>query len=329
MITILSLKTPSGKATDAVDTVNRNVFDRINKNEIKFVEARGIFNKVILMYELKPQFLLGIGNIEELFFVILKPRSTRYVITWHTLLRKTKTWPIRKLLFKLSEFVIAVSGCAAETVRKYFPSKKIFVVLNGVDVDFFNPNKENKEYLAKKYGINFSKPIILFVGALFERKRPDIFIEVAKRIKNANFVLVGRKDKKDFLSLAINIDNFQWIPFIDRNDISIMMASSDIFLFPSINEPCAAVIPEAMSSGLLALLSKSCGNKELVDDGIDGFLVDVGGNEIKEFTEHLRNLLDNAEFRKKISLESRKKCENKLNWLITSDNYKKIFLENL
>lgn len=329
MITILVLKTLTGKATDAVDTVNQNIFNRINSDDIKFIQTKGFLNKIILIHKLKPEFILGIGNIEEVFFALLKPRSVHYVISWHTLLRKTKTWPIRKLLFRLAYFVIAVSECAATTVNNFFPNKKIITVLNGVDVDFFNPNKKNKEYLFKKYNINFNKPIILFVGALFKRKRPDVFISIAKEFNDANFVLIGRKDKEDFLLKSKNIDNFQWIPFMDRNDVAIMMASSDIFLFPSINEPCAAVIPEAMSSGLPVLLSKSCGNKELIDDGKNGFLVDVGDGEVADFLKHLKNLLSNDNFRRDIGKKAQKKCEDELNWLAVSKKYKNIFFENL
>jgi len=329
MIIILSLKSPSGKATDAVDTVNKNVFKKIDINDVNFVETKGFFNKIILMYKLKPDFLLGIGNIEEIFFVLLKPISVRYVIVWHTLLKKTKTWLIRKFLFNSVEFVIAVSYCAGTTIKNLFPNIKVFTALNGVDTDFFNENKKNKDYLSKKYSISFDKPIVLFVGALFKRKRPDIFISIARKFDNANFILIGRKDKENFLSDTKNIPNFKWIPFMDRNDIATMMASSDIFLFPSINEPCAAVIPEAMSSGLIVLLSKSCGNRELIDDGKNGFLVDVGDNEVIDFLDHLKNLFNDDNFRKNISQNARKKCEDQLNWLAVSSVYKKIFYENL
>jgi glycosyltransferase involved in cell wall biosynthesis len=329
MITILSLKSPSGKATDAVDTVNRNVFNKININDINFVETKGFFNKIILMHKLKPDFLLGIGNIEEIFFVLSKPSSVRYVIAWHTLLRKTKTWLIRKFLFNSVEFIITVSCCAGVTVKNLFPNIKVFTALNGVDTDFFNKNRENKDYLSKKYSISFNKPVVLFVGALFKRKRPDIFISIARKFNDATFILIGREDKEDFLSDTKNIHNFKWIPFMDRNDIATMMASSDIFLFPSINEPCAAVIPEAMSSGLIVLLSKSCGNRELIDDGKNGFLVDVGDNEVIDFLDHLKNIFSNDNFRKNISQNARKKCEDQLNWPAVSGVYKKIFYENL
>ena len=329
MITILSLKSPTGRATDAVDTVNRNVFNEINPNDINFVETNGFWSKVVLIRKLKPDFLLGIGNIEEIIFVLLKPNSARYVIAWHTLLKKTKTWLIRRYLFSRTDFVIAVSACAGQTVANFFPHKKVFTAINGVDLNFFNKNKKNNEYLFKKYGINFNKPIVLFVGALFRRKRPDIFISIAKEFKDANFILIGRKSKEDFLSDIYNIDNLTWIPFMDRNDIAIMMASSDIFLFPSINEPCAAVIPEAMSSGLSVILSKSCGNKELIDDEENGFLINVGDDEVVNFLNVLKKLLSDNNLIKNIGQNARKKCEDRLNWPMVANIYKNIFFENL
>lgn len=330
MITILSLKAPSGKATDAVDTVNQNIFSRIDKSEVGFLESAGFLKKVRLLRKLKPEYILGIGNIDEILYLPFKPRKTKYIIGWHTLLKKTKTWLIRKTLFNASDFVIAVSECSADSVRKNFPFKNIVSVLNGVDLDFFNPEKADKSYLSEKYDIDFSLPTVLFVGAIYEGKRPDVFVEVSKKFKEANFILIGRKIKKDFHIQTEDLDNLKWIPYMDREDIATMMASSDIFLFPSVIDACPAVVPEALASGLPALLSDRCGNKELIEDGREGFLIEPKEGEIGEFVAHLKDLLtDSPDMLERMSGQARKRCLEELNWKAVSNKYKEIITSNL
>lgn len=325
MINVFSLKNNTGKAIDAIDTVNRSVFGLIEKTQIRFLEFHNFWSKIFFMRKSPPEYLLGIGSIGEIFFLPFKSQKTKYVIAWHTLLRKTKAWPIRRFLFQKADFVIAVSECAAETVRKFFPDKKIFVILNGVDANFFCPEKRNKEYLRKKFGIDISRPLVIFVGALFSRKRPDIFIKLAKECKDANFILVGRKDKKDFLNGAKNLSNFQWIPYMSRNDLAVLMASAEVFLFPSVNEPCAAVIPEAMASGLPVLLSKSCGNQELITDNKEGFLIEPDSQELFQFRRYLNQFLTDSILREKMGEQARKKCLNELNWKRAAKQYQEVF----
>lgn len=329
VITILSLKTPSGKPTDAVDTVNHNVFKRISATEIKFVEAKGFIKKVGLLRKLRPDYLFGIGNVEEILYLPFKSKHTRYIIGWHTLLKKTKTWLIRKTLFSAAHFVIAVSECAAQSIRDLLPSMNVHSVLNGVDTDFFNPRRANQEYIGEKHGVDFNKPIVLCVSAQYEGKRPDVFIAVAEQFKDANFVLIGRRVNKDFTSRAKGLNNFQWIPFMDREDLSIMMASSSVFLFPSVIDACAAVVPEALASGLPVLLTNRCGNAELIEHGREGFLIEPSPREIEEFSAHLDKLLRDDGLMDRLKKQARARCMDKLSWQRAAEEYKLLITLNL
>lgn len=328
MITILSLKIPSGRATDAVDTVHHNVFSHLEQ-EVKFIEGKSIWENISLLLRLGPEYALGIGDVREIIYFPFMRGKTRYVIAWHTLLRKTKAWPIRRMLFGRASFIIAVSRCAGETVQKFFPRKKIWSILNGVDTDFFSPLKASRAYIGEKFGVDFEKPLVIFVGALFPRKRPDVFLEVARRYPDAHFVIVGEEAGRDYLSRARGIKNFKHLPFMERGDLAQFMASADIFLFPSIGEPCAAVIPEAMASGLPVILSKSCGNQELVTDGEEGFLVEPSPNEITAFTAHLNQILHNKVLRKRLSHAARRKCLGELHWSSVAKKYLEAFSKNL
>ena len=324
MISILSLKTPLGKPIDAIDTVNHNIF-RCLSGRVDFMELKTFWQKVLVFRKVKPDYMLGIGVLEEILYLPFKPARTRYVIAWHTVLRVGKTWPVRKILFRRAAFVIAVSDCVAQSVKKHFPSKQIFKILNGVDTEFFNPHKRDRNFLGTTFGLPLNRPVILFVGAMFKRKRPDVFIKLAENVPEASFVLVGRKDKQDFISSAKDLKNFYWMPFASHEEVSKIMASSDIFLFPSIDEPCAAVIVEAMASGLPCVLSDSCGNSELISDGKEGFLVKPQSGELKKFITLIHKLMSDNILRSEMSRNAREKCLSNLNWPRVSEKYFEVF----
>jgi len=328
-VKILSTKFLTGNSADGIDNFNLAVFGRVPSDQLNFytkapVNFKNIGSiKTINMSRLayligqKPDFLWGIGNIKELLFLIFKPKKTKYIINFHTILIKNKgpwrvktPWFLRKFLFSKANLIICPSEFSAQSVRRYFPDKEIISILNGVDLDFFNPDKHNPEYLEEKYKIDFSRPLVVFIGALHLRKRPDFFIELAKNYPKANFLAIGRQvPSNNFLSSVEDFKNFQWIEKMPREDIAVLLASSKIFVFPSLNETSAAVILEAMASGCVPIVSKNGGNPEFLTDNESGFLVELTPNEKQEFIKRINLLINNRELRQKMSQASRRQAE--------------------
>jgi len=358
MIKVFALKPFTGNPADGIDNVNAGIFGNLSDGEINyFVEMpdnlsevgsiRRIYIKnktcllrpilkVVLIRKIKPDYLLGRGSLGEIFFVLLKPRKTKYVIGWHTLLLKKSgawkvrtPWFLRKAVFSLSDLIIAVSLFSAESVKRFFPQKKIYGIVNGVDVNFFNPNKKNGTYLEKKYNIHFSKPIISFVGTLQPRKRPDLVLSLAQSMPEVNFVFVGRDFPPWHFGENIkNVRNALWIPSMSREDVAILLASSDIFVFPSLEETCAAVIVEAMASGIPSVVSQSGGNIEMVRDGIDGFLISQA-DEKKNFLEKIDKILGDEFLKATLGENARKRAENDFSWKMVAQKYMEILISNV
>ncbi len=357
MINIFYLKPVSGNAADGIDNVNISVFSRFNpkthifwvdapenfisKGAIKRLDLRlkikkfRFFEKIVLIRKLKPSYIFGIGSLSEIIYVFFKPKKTRYVIDFHTVLLKNEKywkvrmpWFLRKFIFSMADLIIAVSGFSAQSVRKHFPNKKVISILNGIDLELFSQNQRNKEFLNKKYGIDFSKPLVAFVGALHPRKRPDLFIKLAAKCPVCNFIMVGRKNTEyDFLSGAGHLPNFTWIESMPRQDVANLFASSRVFVFPSLNEASAAVILEAMACGCVPVISKSGGNGEFLTDGISGFLIEQDSDELDKFALKINELCSNDGYWKKISTEARKEAE-KHSWDFAALKYQEVLSDN-
>lgn len=356
-VKVFSAKSLSGNPADGIDNVNTAIFKRTDPQHIIFLadapavfreegsikkmnlKRRGIgriLEKIALLRRIKPDYLFGIGIISEIPLILFKPRVTKYVIDWHTLLLKDEKhwkvrtpWFIRKFIFNSADLIVAVSEFAAASVRKYFPRKNIVAIVNGVDSDFFNSAKKDKKYLENKYRIQFGKPVAVFVGTLQPRKRPDLVMEIAGCCPDWQFVFVGKNfEPWNFGSKAGTMRNAQWIPAMPREDVAILLASVDAFIFPSLNETCAAVVVEAMSSGLPVITSASGGNGEMIKDGESGFLIPLGAGEKELFKQKLR-LLQDVAVKERIGSAARMRAINEFSWENVAGRYLDVLESNI
>jgi glycosyltransferase involved in cell wall biosynthesis len=81
------------------------------------------------------------------------------------------------------------------------------------------------------------------------------------------------------------------------NDLARALASSDVFLNPSITEAFGNVTLEAMACALPVLAAEATGATNLVDSGVTGTLVD--GAEPKEFADALAAYARDPELRRR------------------------------
>ncbi|MFH1202125.1 MAG: glycosyltransferase family 4 protein [Candidatus Omnitrophota bacterium] len=166
--------------------------------------------------------------------------------------------PFDKILLKKANGVIVLSENMINEINAMGgTSKKITVIPNGVDTEFFKPLKpKDFSSLEKK---------ILFVGRLDARKGIDIlfysFKEVLKKIK-AKLTIVGEGREKNKL---LNLANFLSIPVeflgrIQHESLLEVYNEADLFVLPSFYEGVPLVALEAMACGVPTIISSGCPN---------------------------------------------------------------------
>jgi len=105
--------------------------------------------------------------------------------------------------------------------------------------------------------------------------------------------------------------------------------SSHIFVFPTYYkiETFGSVIIEAMQYELPIISTNFGGISEIIDDGVEGFLVNT--KSPTEIAEKLEILLNNKELRIKMSKQAREKFLKKFTFSIYEQNLSNIFDEIL
>lgn len=233
-----------------------------------------------------------------------------YVITGHG----SDVYLQSKLLHRRSKFVLksadAVIGLT-EHMKKEMENickKNVFVVPNGINLREFKN--------LQKLKIDKRKQRILFVGSLVPVKGIKYLIESMKKITNdypnAELVIVGDGvDKYELEKLVIELDLCDSISFVGKvpnHKIGQYMIESDIFVLPSLSEGFGIVLLEAMASGLPIVASNVGGIPSIIQNGVNGFLVDPKNSE--KIAEKVLFLLNNEETMIKISQNNKKKVEN-------------------
>jgi hypothetical protein len=194
-----------------------------------------------------------------------------------------------------SDMAICVSKYTANMViSKYgVDTAKIRVLHNAFAVEDI-PEKQKRI---------FKGPTILFLGRITIQKGPDYYVDVAERIikkhPQARFIMAGSGDMfKKLLYKTANIrlkNRFIFAGFLNRTQVEEIFNSVDIFIMPSVSEPFGIVPLEAMAYGVAAVISKTSGVSEVIENA---YKVDFW--DIDEMTRILDYLITNPKKRKEL-----------------------------
>jgi glycosyltransferase involved in cell wall biosynthesis len=170
----------------------------------------------------------------------------------------------------LADRILTVSQLARDTyLEAGIPSEKVHAVPLGADLELFRPPAGGRSPCAER-------PVrFLFAGATIERKGFDLLLaaldRVAERGGRFELRLVGpssddRWRRRAWASSAGSVD---------QAGLAEEMRRADLLVLPSRNDSYGMVVAEALATGLPALVSTMVGAKDLIEEGVSGWVVPV------------------------------------------------------
>ena len=218
---------------------------------------------------------------------------------------------IEKILSYFTNIIITINN-EDYAIAKSFNSKFVkFVPGIGVDLNRFEGRSNVREKLRDELGIKNETTVLLTIGELIKRKNHEAILKALTLIKSGNYVLLicGRGELQDYLERFVHSHNLSSkVRFLGfRNDIPSICLSSDIFLFPSLQEGLPVSMMEAMAAGLPIVASKIRGNTDLIEDGNGGFLHIP--SDIHSIAKSIETLIGDSDLR--ANMGSRNKNEVK------------------
>ncbi|MCB9480665.1 MAG: glycosyltransferase [Desulfobacteraceae bacterium] len=196
-------------------------------------------------------------------------------------------YPIKKNIFsqykyksaKMTKIVAISDEIKRILIKDGIDESKIEVIKSGVDIDKFS-NIEKSLYLNEKLNLPDNAFIAGTVAALAGHKDYPTLLRAfqiaAGKIPNLYFVSIGDGPDRDAIfrlrdELGLK-DRFILRGF--QKDVGNHLKNYDVFVLSSKTEGLGTSVMDAMAAGLPCICCKSGGIPELIDDGVNGLLVE-------------------------------------------------------
>ena len=203
-----------------------------------------------------------------------------------TLFDRVNAWVERRLMEEGGcACHLPVSSIAGEAYRERYridPSR-LRVMHPGVDLArFTSPDRDAiRREVRSRHGIGPSEVVILFVGMNFEVKGLDAILRAVARAKAMRpdaalrLLVVGRGNEGKYRSLASSLGIADSVAFAGAHaeGVEAFYLASDLFMMLSAFDTFGMVVLEAMASRLPVIVSANVGAKDLVEEGVNGFVL--------------------------------------------------------
>lgn len=241
------------------------------------------------------------------FFSAVFARILGKKFIWHNRVLDTAGWKDKFIAF-LSNKIVVISDAVADKFKDF--KHKTVKIPNAVDTEEFK-NAMDKEKVKQILGIEKDCKVIGQFSRLEKWKGYDLFIEVIKKLSDKNLkfkaLIAGSGDYHD--EVVKKISEFgiseKVVLLGYRKNVYDYMNVCDVICSLSIRpEAFGRVIIEGMLLKKVVISTDIGGPKEIIEDGIDGFLVKTDAEQIADLIdkvikdEELYNKIANKAYEK-------------------------------
>lgn len=225
-------------------------------------------------------------------------------------------YPVELLFSLFTDVIITINEEDDNRVQQGIFRIKDKYRISGIGI---NPDRldltTDRRSTRERLSIEEDDLVILYIAEFTKRKNHRYLFDrmkgLTRMVPKVKFVFAGgfssEKEGLHEFSRRENLDKF--IVFMGyQNNIGQLISIADIGLSVSLSEGLPIGVAEMMYSGIPVLASRIRGHKELIDDGINGFLFDF--DQRNEFESKLLDLCTNSRLRNNIGLAASLKMED-------------------
>ena len=241
----------------------------------------------------------------DTYFCHLDQRPVKWVNRFH-----------EKRALKNADGLLSVSQFTADLTNAVFGlNQKFTIIPNSIAVDAFSSDDSNTR----------DKHTILYFGSLIRKKGllelPFIFNAVVAKNPKAQLLLVGR-DVPDIISgnastwemmqglfTAAAQANVRYLGSVPYENIKKYIDEAAVCVFPTFAEALPVSWIEAMAMQKPIVASNIGWAPEVIDDGLNGFLVHPTNHEL--YADTIVKVLENVDMQKELGIKARKKVIEK------------------
>jgi N-acetyl-alpha-D-glucosaminyl L-malate synthase BshA len=266
---------------------------------------------------------------------ILGPKGPRIVTTLHgtdiTLVGSDHSYlPITRFAIEQSDGVTAISHHLRETTCREFDVRRdIRVIYNFVNCDIYQPERDEELYAEfAPHG----EPLLAHLSNFRPVKRVPDVVEIFARVRRqmpARLLLIGDGPERGNAEYQVHRLGLESdVLFLGKqDDVYRLLPLCDVLLLPSLTESFGLAALEAMACGAVPIASRVGGLPEVVVDGQDGFLCEVG--DVETMAERALRLLRDRELRAQMGLAARRTAQERFCSTLIIPEYERFYREVL
>lgn len=249
----------------------------------------------------------------------------------YKILKLKPTLPSKRIIEnELKEYDLAdYISVPSEFVKKSFLDRgfcknKIIKIPYGVDLKNFKPK------IKKHVGVN-KKFTLISTGSISVRKGSiyllNAFVEL--NLPNSELIFVGEVDTelKKVLKKFTPEKNIKFYKHQPQKKLNLFYNKADVFVLFSIEEGLSMVQLQAMASGLPVICSSNTGGGEIVDNGINGFILPI--RNVNLLKKKILILYKDRSLLKKMKNNAHLKAQKLLSWNNYGNNMVKFYKESI
>jgi glycosyltransferase involved in cell wall biosynthesis len=221
-------------------------------------------------------------------------------------------WVTRYTLKRSAFFVSDANVSRNKAVAFGMNPEKTVIFPWGTDIESFTP-KTIKRSNSKSFTLFCSRTWESIYGVDILAKA---FVKVASVNPDVNLILLGGGSQgakiRQILMNGGVMERAHFGGHVSQADLPRWYHMADLYVSPSHVDGSSVTLMEALASGLPCLVSDIPGNKEWIEDGVNGWFFRDG--DVDNLVEKILNAMKNRRSFKKISESARQTAEQKADW---------------
>jgi len=224
---------------------------------------------------------------------------------------ETLTWNFMQWFYEQMDIVYVNSGDYRQSLEaRGIKADRIHILPRGLDTELFSPSRRDESFWQKR-GLRDGEIGLLYAGRVSKEKKLDLFASVVRKLKAEGLPVRGLVIGHGPYSAEFekSFPEAIFTGYLSGEDLARAYASADVFVFPSTTDTFGNVILEAQAAGLPCVVSDQGGPRELVTDGVDGFV--TRGGDLAELCGAVRQLCVDGNLRSAMGAAARKRVEDR------------------